>query len=76
MATLESPSLIGPIVCSFCRKDQHEVAGMMAGPDEVYICDECVEVCAEVMADAIAKRKAEAAKQGVPEAGQGEPDTV
>jgi len=35
--------------CSFCNKDQNDVRKLIAGPD-VFICDECVEVCCEIMA--------------------------
>ncbi len=34
--------------CSFCGKGQHDVAKLIAGPD-VFICDECVELCADVV---------------------------
>ncbi len=34
--------------CSFCGKSQDEVAKLIAGP-EVYICDECVELCTEIV---------------------------
>ena len=34
--------------CSFCNKSQDQVRKIIAGPD-VYICDECVEICAEIM---------------------------
>ena len=34
--------------CSFCGKGQHQVAKLIAGPS-VYICNECVRRCAEVM---------------------------
>ena len=34
--------------CSFCRKDQRDVGKLIAGP-EVYICDECVQLCLEVI---------------------------
>ncbi|HYS90602.1 MAG TPA: ClpX C4-type zinc finger protein, partial [Bradyrhizobium sp.] len=30
--------------CSFCRKSQHIVRKLVAGP-QVFICDECVELC-------------------------------
>jgi len=36
--------------CSFCGKDQHQVERLIAGP-AVYICDECVELCAEILAE-------------------------
>ena len=38
------------IVCSFCGKDQHHVAKLIAGP-AVHICDECVALCNEILAD-------------------------
>ena len=34
--------------CSFCKKSQDQVRKLIAGP-EVYICDECVDICAEIM---------------------------
>lgn len=34
--------------CSFCNKSQEQVRKIIAGPD-VYICDECVDICAEIM---------------------------
>jgi hypothetical protein len=33
--------------CSFCGKQEHEIAQMVAGPG-VYICNECVAVCVEI----------------------------
>jgi len=38
--------------CSFCSKNQNEVKKLIAGPT-VYICDECVDVCNEIIADDI-----------------------
>jgi len=37
--------------CSFCRRGQHEVNRLIAGPDSVYICDECVYLCQEILAE-------------------------
>ena len=34
--------------CSFCAKSQHEVRKMIAGPT-VYICDECVWLCVDII---------------------------
>ena len=34
--------------CSFCGKSQHEVRKLIAGPT-VYICDECVELCKDII---------------------------
>jgi ATP-dependent Clp protease ATP-binding subunit ClpX len=36
-------------VCSFCSKDQSKVRKMVAGPGGVFICDECVELCGDIM---------------------------
>lgn len=37
------------IRCSFCNKSQDHVRKMIAGPAGVYICDECVDVCADII---------------------------
>ncbi len=37
------------IRCSFCGKHQQQVRKMIAGPNGAYICDECVDVCAEII---------------------------
>ena len=36
-------------VCSFCGKNQDQVRRLIAGPGAVYICDECVELCREII---------------------------
>ena len=38
------------LYCSFCFKSQHEVAKLIAGPASIFICDECVALCNEVIA--------------------------
>lgn len=35
--------------CSFCGKNQEQVRRLIAGPGAVYICDECVELCREII---------------------------
>lgn len=35
--------------CSFCNKTQDQVRKMIAGPSGVYICDECVDICADII---------------------------
>lgn len=35
--------------CSFCHKTQDQVRKLIAGPEGVYICDECVDICAEII---------------------------
>ena len=36
--------------CSFCNKDQRDVKKLIAGPT-VYICDECVDICLDIIAE-------------------------
>ncbi len=35
--------------CSFCNKNQDQVRKLIAGPGNVYICDECIEICSEIV---------------------------
>lgn len=35
--------------CSFCNKTQNQVRKLIAGPNGTYICDECIEVCNEIL---------------------------
>ena len=37
--------------CSFCGKAQDQVKRLIAGPDRVYICDECVALCDQIIAE-------------------------
>lgn len=46
----------GLLYCSFCGKSEKEVLTLIAGPT-VFICDECVALCVEV----VAQKKAESA---------------
>ena len=46
------------LYCSFCGKSQHEVKKLIAGPS-VFICDECIELCNDIIRDEVA------AEQGV-----------
>ena len=47
MATTKGPR--GQYHCSFCGKGQESVRRLIAGPGSVYICDECVELCREII---------------------------
>jgi ATP-dependent Clp protease ATP-binding subunit ClpX len=38
------------LYCSFCYKSQHEVRKLISGPGGIFICDECVELCKEIIA--------------------------
>lgn len=37
------------IACSFCGKSQDEAKKLVAGPKNIYICDECVELCCQII---------------------------
>ena len=37
------------IRCSFCNKTEDQVRKLIAGPNGVYVCDECVEICSEII---------------------------
>ena len=39
----------GKVRCSFCKKTQDQVRKLIAGPAGVYICDECVDICADII---------------------------
>jgi ATP-dependent Clp protease ATP-binding subunit ClpX len=40
------------LVCSFCNRSQEEVRKLIAGPS-VYICDECIELCNDIIAEEV-----------------------
>lgn len=50
------------IRCSFCNKTQNQVRKLIAGPAGVYICDECIDICAEIMEE---EYEDEPAQEGV-----------
>ncbi|MFQ5482857.1 MAG: ATP-dependent Clp protease ATP-binding subunit ClpX [Nitrospinaceae bacterium] len=56
MAKKSAPS--GNYRCSFCGKSQEEVKKLIAGPT-VYICDECIELCNEIMVEEWAQEKSQ-----------------
>ena len=39
----------GKIRCSFCGKPQEKAGRLISGPNGAFICDECVEICAEII---------------------------
>src|SRR5690554_5030611 len=47
--------------CSFCNKSQHEVRKLIAGPSSVFICDECIDLCNDI----ILEESQEAARDAV-----------
>jgi ATP-dependent Clp protease ATP-binding subunit ClpX len=51
MSTTKKAGADGEVLrCSFCNKDQNDVRKLIAGPT-VFICDECVDVCNDIIAD-------------------------
>jgi ATP-dependent Clp protease ATP-binding subunit ClpX len=54
--------------CSFCGKTQEQVRRLIAGPGGVYICDECIELCREIIEEEAAQpaQKAKFAATRVP----------
>ncbi|MCR5676676.1 MAG: ATP-dependent Clp protease ATP-binding subunit ClpX [Agathobacter sp.] len=37
------------VFCSFCGKNQHQVGRMISGPGGAFICDECIDICNEII---------------------------
>ncbi|MDR2525796.1 MAG: ATP-dependent Clp protease ATP-binding subunit ClpX [Oscillospiraceae bacterium] len=55
-----------PILCSFCGKSQAQIDKLIAGPG-VYICNECVELCCDILGESVAAgnpQEAAARKEG------------
>ncbi|SCX16462.1 ATP-dependent Clp protease ATP-binding subunit ClpX [Lachnospiraceae bacterium YSD2013] len=55
----------GPKCCSFCGKTQDMVQKLIAGPNDVYICDECVEICSDIVADALEEADIQAREEAL-----------
>jgi ATP-dependent Clp protease ATP-binding subunit ClpX len=51
------------LYCSFCGKSQHEVKKLIAGPS-VFICDECIDLCNDIVRDEIAADKGDKSSNG------------
>jgi len=51
------------LYCSFCGKSQHEVRKLIAGPS-VFICDECIELCNDIIRDETQAEGAAGAQKG------------
>lgn len=51
--------------CSFCGKSQDEVKKLIAGP-MVYICDECIELCNEIIQEEVKKERFDYIKTSIP----------
>lgn len=61
----ESGNLGSVLHCSFCGKSQDEVRKLIAGPT-VYICDECIELCNEIIAEETEEERLISGKVDVP----------
>jgi len=53
------------LYCSFCGKSQHEVRKLIAGPS-VFICDECVDLCNDIIREEIQENNAEGTSEKLP----------
>ncbi|WP_114689695.1 ATP-dependent Clp protease ATP-binding subunit ClpX [Polynucleobacter necessarius] len=53
------------LYCSFCGKSQHEVKKLIAGPS-VFICDECIDLCTDIIQEEIAKLPREEGDDSLP----------
>ena len=54
------------LLCSFCGKSQGEVKKLIAGPG-VYICDECIELCNDIIAEEYEKDESKHSRLSIPE---------
>src|SRR5438874_10957989 len=55
----------GNLVCSFCGKSQDEVRKLIAGPT-VYICDECIDLCNDIIAEEVDQEETLSSTSAVP----------
>jgi ATP-dependent Clp protease ATP-binding subunit ClpX len=55
----------GNLCCSFCGKNQREVKKLIAGPT-VYICDECIELCNDIIAEEGQKERPARSSERIP----------
>ncbi len=53
----------GDIRCSFCNKSQSQVKKLIAGPAGVYICDECVEICEDILEEELEEEEESALQE-------------
>ena len=53
------------LYCSFCGKSQHEVRKLIAGPS-VFVCDECVDLCNDIIREEIQEKEADTATRKLP----------
>ncbi len=65
MSKSGSSSSKNTLYCSFCGKSQHEVKKLIAGPT-VFICDECVELCMDIIKEEVKSGSDKSSKKNVP----------
>ena len=65
MSKSGSTSNKNTLFCSFCGKSQHEVKKLIAGPT-VFICDECVELCMDIIKEEVKTNEAKGTKSSTP----------
>ena len=53
------------LYCSFCAKSQQEVKKLIAGPS-VFVCDECVELCNDIIKEEVQEREADSGERKLP----------
>jgi hypothetical protein len=58
-------------ICSFCGKAADEVGQLIAGPREVYICDQCIDLCNRILTECRAKKSEECTDRDLPQHGSG-----
>ncbi len=63
MADKKGSSSEKTLYCSFCGKSQHEVKKLIAGPS-VFICDECIDLCNDIIREEVPAEDATAATRG------------
>ena len=65
MSKSGSTSNKNTLFCSFCGKSQHEVKKLIAGPT-VFICDECVELCMDIIKEEVKTNEEKGTKSSIP----------
>ncbi len=65
MSKSGSTSNKNTLFCSFCGKSQHEVKKLIAGPT-VFICDECVELCMDIIKEEVKTNEAKGSTSSIP----------
>ena len=51
--------------CSFCNKTEDQVRKLVAGPGNVFICDECIDICAEIIEEELEEEEREIDVDGI-----------